>query len=302
METVGELDAGKKAEIGVMLIVYLAGVVGDLLVIFVILYLSEYKKITHWYVLQLAVADLIFLQTIPFKISEITHKAWILPLWLCKAKQGVLYINYYGSIIFLTLMALDRYLAVCHGLSKLSHRIRSRRTCYVITAIVWIVAILMCIPVMVYADTIGDDPNCVCSYSYPGDTRIIDCEYFEEDMGHEALILFNSIVMFIIPLITISVCYMLIIVRLRRRHDSSSGEGRKQKTKVTIMCVVLVLLFATCWIPYYVVQIVKLKGIQNGTEAYCSGLNTMTIIFLYLNSALNPYLYNFLGTFGKRIR
>nr|XP_039272313.1 uncharacterized protein LOC120346616 isoform X2 [Styela clava] len=288
-------------------------------------------------------------------------------------------------------MALDRYLAVCHGLSNLSRRIRSRRPCYIITAIAWIVAILMCIPVMMYADTVGDDPYCVCSIVFPrnkhqwcegyynGDeydvekcitetyeehignenceieddednssgsgggfsdylsdyTDAVDtkpCKHHEEYMGHEAFILFNFIVMFIIPLITISVCYTLIIVRLRRtdarsrrnsernesshssettrastfiaksrRRKSSSGGGKKQKTKVTIMCVVLVLLFATCWMPYNVVQTVKLKGIENVTEAYCSGLDTITIIFLYLNSALNPYLYNFLGTFGKRI-
>jgi len=48
------------------ILICVVGIVGNLIALFVIVVLKEYKKsVTHWYVLQLAVADLLFLLTIP---------------------------------------------------------------------------------------------------------------------------------------------------------------------------------------------------------------------------------------------
>lgn len=42
------LSDEKIAEITFKIIIYIVGVIGNLLVVFVILFLQEYKKITHW--------------------------------------------------------------------------------------------------------------------------------------------------------------------------------------------------------------------------------------------------------------
>ena len=53
------------------------------------------------YILQLAIANLLFLLTLPFEVTQDIRKEWIFPEWMCKTKQAILSINYYASIMFL---------------------------------------------------------------------------------------------------------------------------------------------------------------------------------------------------------
>ena len=53
------------------------------------------------YILHLAIADSIFLLTLPFQVSSELNQIWIYPEWLCKAKETILFCNYYASILFL---------------------------------------------------------------------------------------------------------------------------------------------------------------------------------------------------------
>ena len=64
------------------------------------------------YILQLALADSVFLLTIPFQVSKEFNKAWIFPEWMCKAKQTILYINYYASVLFLMVNKMSRYFSL----------------------------------------------------------------------------------------------------------------------------------------------------------------------------------------------
>ena len=54
------------------------------------------------YVLNLALADTLFLITLPLRAYETTQNGiWFLPESLCKAKEVVLFLNYYSSVLFL---------------------------------------------------------------------------------------------------------------------------------------------------------------------------------------------------------
>ncbi|XP_077975616.1 delta-type opioid receptor-like [Styela clava] len=148
--------------------VCVVGVLGNIIVIAMILLLTEFKKgVTHWYILQLAIADSAFLLTLPFQVVEDVNNAWIFPDGMCKAKETVLIINYYSSISFLTVMALDRYIAVCHAFSDRLQKLRTTKAAYIITAIVWTVAILICTPIMMYSTKRGREPFCRCALQFP---------------------------------------------------------------------------------------------------------------------------------------
>ncbi|XP_076817179.1 uncharacterized protein LOC143462785 isoform X2 [Clavelina lepadiformis] len=161
-----------------LLIICVVGLLGNLLAIFLILVLEEYQKsITHWYVLQLAFADSIFLLTLPFKVSEELNQAWIFPEWMCKAKETILYLNYYASILFLLVMSLDRYIAVCHTFSGIFQKLRSKEAATIITIVTWIVSLLLCIPVMMFSFKVGTNPRCRCTHEFPSSklTHIEQC-------------------------------------------------------------------------------------------------------------------------------
>ncbi|CAK8692217.1 unnamed protein product [Clavelina lepadiformis] len=165
------LEAAKEpyeVKVAFSVIILIAGLVGNLVAIFVILILKEFKKsVTHWYVLQLAIADSVFLLTLPFKISEDIEGSWIFPEWMCKAKEALLFINYYASILFLMIMSIDRYIAVCHSFSNVTQKLRTESAAVIIAIIAWAIAILMSIPVMLFSAKIGSHPYCTCSYVFP---------------------------------------------------------------------------------------------------------------------------------------
>ncbi|XP_039254513.2 somatostatin receptor type 2-like isoform X2 [Styela clava] len=394
-----QLDGIQKFVIFFKVLIYVIGVVGNLLVIFVILYFRQYKKATHWYVLQLALADLLFLQIIPFKITETVYNAWIYPEWLCKMMQTIMFLNYYASILFLMIMAIDRYLALCHPMTVGITRFRSRNTWYIVIAMAaWIISLLICIPVMLYSANFGLQPHCRCTFEFPKDPLIwcrknqfaendtdncvnevfpkyhqtscsvpvtartdmvpenetdydifsgsgnyiqdlfgldyilseeeqnnasrtehstpsasntieAECVYGGERPGWSIFIYFNFSVMFLLPLVIITFCYALIILRVihrtvgdRRNSATSNQSQMKDKMRVTIVCALLVLLFIVCWLPFHSVHIAKIAGIRTGGNL-CQSLSTAISILAFINSALNPYFYNFVGRdFRQRIK
>ncbi|XP_076816326.1 uncharacterized protein LOC143462164 isoform X2 [Clavelina lepadiformis] len=421
-------------------IISVLGILGNLVVIFVIQVLKEYKKsVTHWYVLQLAIADTVFLLTLPFKISEDLHEGWIYPEWMCKAKETLLFVNYNASILFLMIMSIDRYIAVCHSFSKVVKKLRRHRIAVIITVITWLVAISFSLPVIIYSTITGNHPNCVCSYelpapplnhtanclkegftdpellksclqisdthnpynglqycrdhiiaedsdnyislydddsgsgnysddylhgNYTGNNNVyydvdnqnyngswsvenntvktkidfvsgfdtnadllrIYCTYSNPPPGWIAFIVFNFIVLFVIPFLMMLVCYGLIVKKLSasqlrmslaRRNEpisqktESDKPGRRRSSRsdsdrrrVTMMCAALVFCFGICWLPFHITNFAKLNGINvpPGSENLCQILPVIGALMAYLNSAINPYCYGFMGTnFFRRL-
>lgn len=409
------------AKVVIALVICVLGLIGNLVAIFVILVLKEYQKsVTHWYVLQLAIADSIFLLTLPFKVSEDLNGQWIYPEWMCKAKETILFLNYYASILFLVIMSFDRYVAVCHTFSDNLQKMRKRLSAFIIAIFIWSISLLFCIPVMLFSFKVGSSPQCKCSYEFPSDesrtaqciqegfetpdalTRCLAlydvefdndeiycvrhvfssnnflqvanansasvdsstdiqeieipdyalnyvasqqlgnqtrgntesdeglvhgaCNYFDRPEGWKVFLYLNFVVMFILPLTIMIVCYGLIVRRLsatRMRTTSvsstvgftqtngnstksrrkSSSRSDKDRRRVTIMCATLVSSFVICWLPFHAVHLAKIVGIRNTDSAVCEGLLAAGSLLAYLNSALNPYLYSFLGTnFTRRWR
>ena len=52
------------------------------------------------YVLQLAIADEIFLLTVPFQASSHLRQGWLYSNGLCKTVEAIVFFNYYASVFF----------------------------------------------------------------------------------------------------------------------------------------------------------------------------------------------------------
>uniref|UniRef100_F6T1G9 G-protein coupled receptors family 1 profile domain-containing protein n=1 Tax=Ciona intestinalis TaxID=7719 RepID=F6T1G9_CIOIN len=287
------------------------GLVGNFLVMFVVLVLREFRKsVTHWYVLQLAIADSLFLISLPFKMIEDINGYWMYPEWMCKGKETLLFLNYYTSVSFLMIMSIDRYIAVCHPFSDTLQRLRKPKSAIIITVTTWVAGLLICIPVMLYSFKVGIQPNCRCTDTFTDGTPE-SCHYHTRAYGFKVFNIFNFVVMFILPLAVMGACYGLIIFRLtsgplKDKSESRSGTNKSSKSekdrrRVTIMCLCLVGCFFVCWLPFHAVHIAKIVGISGQTDALCRILPVVASLLAYSNSALNPYLYSFLGgNFAQR--
>ena len=96
-------------QVAFYLFIWLFGSLCGIIVIYVILINIKFKIIANVYLLNLAIADLIFLQGIPFYITSLINREWVFSLVICKLYFTFTGVNQFTSIFFLTLLAFDRY-------------------------------------------------------------------------------------------------------------------------------------------------------------------------------------------------
>ena len=88
-------------------------VIGNTLVIVVVLTNQQMRSTTNVLILNLAVADLLFvIFCIPFTATDYVLNEWRFGLLVCQAVQYLIYVTSYVSIYTLILMSIDRFLAV----------------------------------------------------------------------------------------------------------------------------------------------------------------------------------------------
>ena len=94
-------------------IIAFLGVIGNTLVIVVVLTNQQMRSTTNVLILNLAVADLLFvIFCIPFTATDYVINEWRFGLVVCQAVQYLIYVTSYVSIYTLILMSVDRFLAV----------------------------------------------------------------------------------------------------------------------------------------------------------------------------------------------
>ncbi|NXT81538.1 GPR25 protein, partial [Zapornia atra] len=93
--------------------IFLLGLVGNLFVIVLMAKKSRGKRMVDTFVLNLAVADVIFTCTLPFWVVAGTRgNRWPLGEGLCKVSSYVIAVNRCSSILFLTALSVERYLVI----------------------------------------------------------------------------------------------------------------------------------------------------------------------------------------------
>ncbi|XP_021005416.1 somatostatin receptor type 5 [Mus caroli] len=263
------------------LLVCTVGLGGNTLVIYVVLRYAKMKTVTNVYILNLAVADVLFMLGLPFLATQNAVSYWPFGSFLCRLVMTLDGINQFTSIFCLMVMSVDRYLAVVHPLR--SARWRRPRVAKLASAAVWVFSLLMSLPLLVFADV--QEGWGTCNLSWP------------EPVGlwGAAFITYTSVLGFFGPLLVICLCYLLIVVKVKAAGMRvGSSRRRRSERKVTRMVVVVVLVFVGCWLPFFIVNIVNL-AFTLPEEPTSAGLYFFVVVLSYANSCANPLLYGFLS-------
>jgi somatostatin receptor 5 len=263
------------------LLVCAVGLGGNTLVIYVVLRHAKMKTVTNVYILNLAVADVLLMLGLPFLATQNAVSYWPFGPFLCRLVMTLDGINQFTSIFCLTVMSVDRYLAVVHPLR--SARWRRPRVAKLASAAVWAFSLLMSLPLLVFADI--QEGWGTCNLSWP------------EPVGlwGTVFITYTSVLGFFGPLLVICLCYLLIVVRVKAAGvQVGSSRRRRSERKVTRMVVVVVLVFVGCWLPFFIVNIVNL-AFTLPEEPASAGLYFFVVVLSYANSCANPLLYGFLS-------
>ncbi|XP_078410795.1 C3a anaphylatoxin chemotactic receptor-like [Cetorhinus maximus] len=262
-------------------VICLLGISGNMLVMW-IAGRAVRKSVSMIWLMHLSTADLIFTAMLPFSIAHLALKThWPFGSFMCKLLGFVNHLNMFVSVFTLAVISLDRCFSV---MSPVWHQNeRTVNFAKVVSLFIWLLAAIASYPYFLIRGTEEDtlSGKTYCSYSEGGDLH--------------GFIVVRFVLAFIIPFITIAVCYSIITFKVRRRWKNASAKS----CKITSMIIVA---FFICWVPFHVLSIIH----ATTDEDFRFWLPIVTSL-AYANSCINPILYVFIGRgstfqFKKRIQ
>ncbi|XP_010877016.1 B1 bradykinin receptor [Esox lucius] len=271
------------------------GLLGNGFVLLVFLLQRGPCTVPEIYLGNLALADLLLLACLPFWAMNILNDFnWPYGDFLCHIVSQSILVNTYTSIYLLTMVSVDRYLA-------LARTIRARwlrRKCYawVVCLGLWLFGLLLGVLATVHRKVIFVDrlQTMACVLEYP-------------DHSTKSWKLANNLLMnivgFVLPVIVIISCSGNIIKALWRRREHVYIEyGNDRKANILIYSVTL--LFLVCWSPFQLFTLIDtLCDAELLDETWHQTLDIGTQFSTYLaflNSCLNPVLYVFSGQYFRK--
>lgn len=268
-----------------LLIVFL-GFAGNLLVLFVYMqFKNRLKTMTDVYLLNLALADLLFLSTLPLWAVD-AMKGWAFGTALCKSTSALYKINFFSSMFLLTCISVDRYVSIVQSTkAQNSKELRLARS-KVVCVFVWLLSIILSVPEFLFARTKEDyEGNHFCTMVY----------WNNENNRTKILVLVLQICMgFCIPLLVMIYCYSIIIRTLLKAKNF-------EKHKALRVILAVVTVFVLSQLPYNSMLVVEAAQAANTTITDCNearGFDIATQVMksvAYMHSCLNPLLYAFIG-------
>ncbi|XP_062391758.1 somatostatin receptor type 5 [Sardina pilchardus] len=265
----------------ISLTVFLVGLTGNTLAIYVVLRYAKMKTVTNIYIFNLAVADELYILGLPFLTTQNVLSYWPFGSFLCRVVMTADSLNQFTSVFCLTVMSIDRYLAVVHPIR--STRWRRPRVARVVSAAMWAVSFVVVLPVVVFSDVQDTFRSCNMNWPEP------------HNVWSTVFILYTAILGFFGPLLVICLCYLLIVVKVKSSGARAGfTKRRRSERKVTRMVVVIVVVFVLCWLPFFILNVVNLVVILP-ENSLMAGVYFFSVILSYANSCANPLLYGFLS-------
>ena len=279
-------------------VIAVVGFAGNLLVMIVVISNKQMRNTTNLLIINLAVADLLFIVIcVPFTGALYAMPVWPFGTIFCKVYQYVIHVTAYASVYTLVLMSLDRYLAVVHPICSMT--IRTERNAYYVIGLSWLLIMSLNIPLLLdYAEV---------QYIFNGENRSACLNEKVVNDPRQGKIFYGCFFAFsyVIPLTSVCILYGFMLRRLLYGGvpgGNQSAESLRSKKRVTRMVVMVVVIFALCWLPINIILTIQYFGTYPETIAFV-GLQIASNCIAYMNSCVNPLLYAFLSdNFRKSFR
>ncbi|XP_024258102.1 C-C chemokine receptor type 3-like [Oncorhynchus tshawytscha] len=85
---------------------------GNNLIFYIVCKLEKHDTVGNIFLLNLLMSDLVFMSSLPFWAVSHHMSSWVFGRAWCKIVGSNYFLGFYSSILFLTLMTFDRYLAL----------------------------------------------------------------------------------------------------------------------------------------------------------------------------------------------
>ncbi|XP_076855174.1 chemerin-like receptor 1 [Brachyhypopomus gauderio] len=258
-------------------IIFLLGIIGNGLVIWIAGFKMKKSVNTTWY-LSLAVSDFLFCSFLPFNIFYMATSEWSFGLFMCKFMSFVMFLNMFSSIFLLVIISADRCVSVMFPVWAQNQRTVGKAL--VMVSLAWIISAALSVPSIIFRDV----------QQHMGTSRC-HTNYSTSQHSHTAIATSRLTVGFLIPFLIIVICYSIIIFKLRINQMA-------RNTKPFKIMTALIVTFFLCWLPYHTVVLMELYQ-SLSVEVIPIALKAGSLV-ASANSFLNPILYVFMGNDFRR--
>uniref|UniRef100_H2RVW1 Histamine H3 receptor n=1 Tax=Takifugu rubripes TaxID=31033 RepID=H2RVW1_TAKRU len=273
-------------------------VAGNALVIVAFMVDKTLRNQSNYFFLNLAISDfLVGAFCIPVYIPYSLTGRWMLGKGLCKVWLVMDYLLCSASVFNIVLISYDRFLSVTRAVKYRVQRNMTRRAVLKMVA-VWVLAFLLYGPAIIFWESVV------------GRSIVPPHECYAEFYFTWYFLLSASTFEFFTPFVSVAFFNLSIYLNIHRRNKdggaSAEDEAREDPNssqlfihrensyrlsrdkKIAKSLAIIVCIFGICWAPYTLLMIIR---------AACSGTCVadywyeITFWLLWLNSAINPFLY-----------
>lgn len=259
------------------LVVFICGLLGNSLVLVVYISYQKLKSLTDVFLMNLPLADLVFVCTLPFWAYASIHE-WVFGKVVCKTLLGIYTLNFYTSMLILTCITMDRFIAVVRATKAYNQQARRMAWGKAICLLIWVISLLVSLPQIIY-----------------GNVHYLDklvCGYHNEEIS--TVVLATQMTLgFFLPLLAMMVCYSVIIKTLLHAR----GFQKHKSLKIIFLVVAVFLLTQT---PFNLVKLIRSTSWEYATMTSFHYAIVVTEAIAYLRACLNPVLYAFVGLKFRR--
>ncbi|XP_072281380.1 urotensin-2 receptor-like [Pyxicephalus adspersus] len=276
--------------IGILLsLMCVAGVVGNFYTLVVICISMTTFTSMYTHILNLALADLLYLSTIPFIVHNSFVKDWYFGEVGCRVLLSLDLLTMHASIFILTIMSTERYIAVSKPFNTVRRSKRYRKS---LACAIWVFSFLLTLPMMLM---IHQEERILDNGTI---RKLCTPTWSDEQYKIYLTVLFTTSIL--APGVIIGYLY----TKLARTYWISQTKSllnkeltRSPKQKVIMMIFIIVLAFWACFLPFWIWQLVPLYSNEDlklsvQTEIY---VNNLVTCLTYGNSCINPFLYTLLS-------
>ncbi|XP_048148784.1 proteinase-activated receptor 2 [Corvus hawaiiensis] len=268
----------------VYIFVFIIGLPSNAMALWVFFFRTKKKHPAVIYMVNLALADLLFVVWFPLKISyHLNGNNWLFGEGVCKVLVGFFYGNMYCSILFMTCLSVQRYWVV---VNPIVHSKKKSEIALGISIAIWILILLGTIPLYLVNQT-----------TYISNLNITTCHDVlpENVLAHDMFNYFLSLAigLFLIPAIITAVAYILMIKTLSASIvDVSTGKKRKRAIK---LIVVVLSMYLICFTPSNVLIIVHYLLLKAYSQSHLYVWYITALCLSTLNSCIDPFIYYYIS-------
>ncbi|XP_048828203.1 G-protein coupled receptor 15-like [Brienomyrus brachyistius] len=267
-------------------LVFCSGIFGNILVIYLMMVKNKQQRLVDVFITHLAVADLVFLVTLPLWIISLSlDDYWPFGDFLCKFSSYVISVNMFSSIFLLTCMSADRFMAIVMALN--TRRMRTKRYAHLTVLMVWITSLIL------------------GSHSFH--SRAVKASSCQDTASPTKVVftLMTRVIAFLLPLVIITFCYSAVALKLYQHFQVASKAERKKRRSIRIGLCILAL-FVLTWLPFNILHTVltlKNSGFLELSEeafVYLAKSVSLATCLAFSNSCMNPLLYFWMDSYMRK--